>query len=355
MLLGDDAHHVQAEAEVQVVLRRAMGNHGLEERARRLLRQRRPTVRHDDARVLPARVQLHGDRAVRAMEVHGIVDELVEQLLDAVVGGADVDRARCAAKHELPSGMGGAAVADVALDQRLDVEHFHVLGREGILQARRVGEVLHDGADAQHAALGALEVLAVAHVGRFLRQVFEGGVERIERVVDLVAQRARHLLQERGVLVEALQHGRDAARQVADFVAGLGSVVERGSAQAAVVVGCRHRFPTQGADAPCQAAGEGNQAQGHDEEARHGDQRNAAGGLALEEQDVVDVLLDADHAEHRAGAGEHRVAGDDRLDLADPSPQRDGLAAEGRGDDARLHGLDAGLLRIVAEEARGHR
>ena len=106
MVFGNDPHHVQAQAEVQLMLRPPMGHHGIEKGTFGIGRQHRSPVGNGDLQLGPGGIQLHADRAVRAMKIDSVVDDLVEQLLDPVVRGMRVNRVRTAAKNEFELRVG---------------------------------------------------------------------------------------------------------------------------------------------------------------------------------------------------------------------------------------------------------
>ena len=91
---------------------------------------------------------------------------------------------------------------------------------EDLFEVGCISQVLHDRADAQHTASSALEVLVTLEFRTLQSEILQGSTENVERIVDLVTQRSRHVLKENIVLLESREHVRDAPRQIAEFVPG---------------------------------------------------------------------------------------------------------------------------------------
>ena len=115
--------------------------------------------------------------------------------------------------------IGDAVALHAAAHQRLQVEALALRGAQALLQAARLAHPLQDRVQPREPVLGALDVGARFLGVRRQLQVLQRGAHHRDRRAQLVRQAPRHAFQVGMVLRELRQHGREAARQVADLVA----------------------------------------------------------------------------------------------------------------------------------------
>ena len=156
-------------------------------------------------------------------------------------------------------------------------------------------------------------------------------LKRIQRIVDLVPQRARHVLEELVVLLQLGQHAGHAARKVADFVAGVHRALKCIRAQPTAWIDRGARFASELPNPPRQPPGEGDQHDEHHQQAHQRQHDHLFERGPLEGQNVGDVLLDHDAAEDRV-ARHDRVRGHDDFLVIHATAQRDRIAAQRRLD-----------------------
>jgi len=122
---------------------------------------------------------------------------------------------------------GRAIGIDGGADQRGEIETLPLAVRDGFLDPGGGTHGGEDRAEALAAFAGTCHVGAgvLAHAARglgFRLQVLERGADDGQRGADLVGQLAGQGAQVAGVLVQPAEQRREAAREVAELVAGLG-------------------------------------------------------------------------------------------------------------------------------------
>ena len=222
-----------------------------------------------------------------------------------------------------------AAVRDVVFDQALEVDDFEFFRFERLFQVRRVGEVLHDGADPHYASFCAFEVLAVSDVRMFFGEILQRGPQRIQWIVDLVPQRARHVFEKLIVLLQLGQHAGHAAREIADFVArvhrALKCIRPQPTARSIAALASRRELP----DPPRQASREGDQYDEHRQQARRATARSPVRALALGRQEYR--RCSARPPRRRGSIARHdRVRRHDDFLVIHATAQRDRITAQRR-------------------------
>ncbi len=110
--------------------------------------------------------------------------------------------------------------------------------------------MLHDTADAQHAALGAGQVRISLQAGLRELQILQAGAHAVERVIQLMAQRPWQRFEKAGVLMQSSEQIGNAARQVADLISRPDLGIEARPLQAALAVNGTGSFLAQTANSP---------------------------------------------------------------------------------------------------------
>src|SRR6266849_10212509 len=222
----DELRDVEAQAEVRLRARAfaapiaAHRDHRSKKLSAHLFRQERPLVLDAELDEAVRDGKRNPDRLAwlaGGCEIHRVRDELVEQLRGKVGRALGYCFLVRLSQFEELIRIGEAVSLDAACYDFAEVEALALDRSESLLQARRLAHASENGAQAPQALFRALDV--DAGVGRGELQVFQGRTHHRDRRAQLVRQAARHALQVGVMLRELAEHGREAARQVADLVA----------------------------------------------------------------------------------------------------------------------------------------
>ena len=178
--------------------------------------------------------RLSSMRPVGRGEVDGVLDELVEHLDDQLRRAAR--RAGLVGRVELDAttAVDVAIRRDGAAQELAQVEGLELDALDALLDACRFAHRRQDRAQAVRAFLRAAGVDRGILAERVLREILERGLHDRERRAQLVRELARERLEIFGVLAQALEQRREAAREVADLVARADAGHLRGDAAAGV-------------------------------------------------------------------------------------------------------------------------
>ena len=140
----------------------------------------------------------------------------------------------------------------------------------------------------------------------------------------------------------------EAAGQVADFVPGADFAAQSACSQTSVLVDGGAGLTAQLANAPGEASGERQQGGEHRDQCGHRQQDDLLEGLPLKAQDVIDVLLHHDRADHGILGDDGMRRHDDFKLIVHPVPGGGRATGEGRADDVRsgVFNRSAAALRL---------
>ncbi len=182
-------------------------------------RQRRPLIGHHEDRVVALAREPQFDRSAGG-ELDGVGNELVEHLRDQVRRAVDGDGLRRQRKVERRARIRLPVAVDAAGDDGGEIEALAFDVGQRVLEPGGLAHPREDRGQPGDAALRALDVDAGVGRQRLGIEVVERAPDHGDRRAQFVRQPRRHLLLVTGVLGQSLEHGGEAARQVADLVPG---------------------------------------------------------------------------------------------------------------------------------------